>query len=763
MFKKFLAMIVAIAMLATMFIVPSTVTASDIELPTGSWMTLKATEVESFKAGDTVEITYTISDVDPEIYLLTIDLYFEHSDALVPVIDSFTDTCAAVNAATAEDDAWEMLKRVDEGEGIYIGLMEDSDNYLGSNQSDVLAFTLVFTATRDSVPGENLVWSTDVSLMSIDFEEDMGNGVLVKAAGEAATPVPTEEPTPVPTPEPTPVPTAKPFNSEGKLVDIDFTTSDEDKAGSLTYTKTNLDCPWYTGNVRLTDEFTIEFMAKFGVGLTMFSTGYSMEVGQGGSYVESWLVGPNKPYVSYDQFDANEHHIVLTADGNAYSMYIDGVLVSQDAESEIPASTIFAPGEIALGHGATEKKMFRIYDTAATADDVAALYEAATYVPEVTPEPTPEPTEKPAFDVNAPVIDIDYSTNRVVDKKGVLTFGRDASAARFVNLKDYGYDIKALDNSAIGNSLKYTGGDVDTSEGLVIELFGVFKTNEQFLGKGYWSAECNADGTFGFWETLVGGDAYICSATSVADGKAHHIVLVSDGAVMKLYIDGQLDATKDWAQKYNTLTGGNWYLNYTGGTPYTVRNRIWNGANMQMPTAEDIAAMYAAYPKYVAKEYTGALIIDSKADKLIYEYGEAFDATGFAASKIIVNGEVIDITGDVTVDASAFNPTVAGKYAIKISYEYESDIYTNVFTVKVNEAPYVRSIALAAKPVKLIYAAGEELDLTGLAVTAYSTDGTVETITEGIEVTGYDANTVGVQKVTATYAGRTTTFSVKVI
>ena len=84
--------------------------------------------------------------------------------------------------------------------------IEYSDNWIGTNQSDLLEFTLVFTATRDSVPGENLIWSTDVSLMSIDFEEDMGNGALVQVKAPVATPEPTPVPTPVPSAVQTPVP-----------------------------------------------------------------------------------------------------------------------------------------------------------------------------------------------------------------------------------------------------------------------------------------------------------------------------------------------------------------------------------------------------------------------------------------------------------------------------------------------------------------------------------------------------------------------------
>ena len=54
---------------------------------------------------------------------------------------------------------------------------------------------------------------------------------------------------------------------------------------------------------------------------------------------------------------------------------------------------------------------------------------------------------------------------------------------------------------------------------------------------------------------------------------------------------------------------------------------------------------------------------------------------------------------------------------------------------------------------------GEELDTTGMVVTATYSDGSTKTVTD-YSVSGYDANTPGEQTVTVAYEGFTATFCV---
>ena len=69
-------------------------------------------------------------------------------------------------------------------------------------------------------------------------------------------------------------------------------------------------------------------------------------------------------------------------------------------------------------------------------------------------------------------------------------------------------------------------------------------------------------------------------------------------------------------------------------------------------------------------------------------------------------------------------------------------------------------------PANTVYTVGEELDLTGMEVTARYTDGSIKAITEGFKVTGYDKDRPGEQTITISYTEqgleKTATFTVTV-
>jgi len=75
----------------------------------------------------------------------------------------------------------------------------------------------------------------------------------------------------------------------------------------------------------------------------------------------------------------------------------------------------------------------------------------------------------------------------------------------------------------------------------------------------------------------------------------------------------------------------------------------------------------------------------------------------------------------------------------------------------------VKDLSLISAPVKTSYYLGEELDTTGLVLTATYDDNTTQTITDGYVISGYDSSVTGPQEITVTYGGRTVTFTVTVI
>lgn len=74
----------------------------------------------------------------------------------------------------------------------------------------------------------------------------------------------------------------------------------------------------------------------------------------------------------------------------------------------------------------------------------------------------------------------------------------------------------------------------------------------------------------------------------------------------------------------------------------------------------------------------------------------------------------------------------------------------------------VSSIVIQNPPTKTTYIVGENLDASGLSISAKMSDGTSQTITSGFTVSTPDMATPGEKTVTVTYAGKTTSFTIYV-
>ena len=88
---------------------------------------------------------------------------------------------------------------------------------------------------------------------------------------------------------------------------------------------------------------------------------------------------------------------------------------------------------------------------------------------------------------------------------------------------------------------------------------------------------------------------------------------------------------------------------------------------------------------------------------------------------------------------------------------------TYVVTVRPEAEATLSSISVLQAPYKTTYDQGTELDLAGLVVRGYYSDGSynVETVTDA-DISNYDKDSVGYQQVIITIDGRTTSFSVTV-
>ena len=154
------------------------------------------------------------------------------------------------------------------------------------------------------------------------------------------------------------------------------------------------------------------------------------------------------------------------------------------------------------------------------------------------------------------------------------------------------------------------------------------------------------------------------------------------------------------------------------------------------------------------------IIIEGPA-KTEYVQGEELDLTGLTVTAVYSDGTSKEVTEDCTV--SGYDPQKMGEQSVKVTFENITRFFTVTVTEKEEPAPEPTLTEIKVTvPEKTEYIQGEELDLTGLTVTAVYSDGTEKEITEGYTVTGYDANAAGEQTITVTYEGKTADFKVTV-
>ena len=151
--------------------------------------------------------------------------------------------------------------------------------------------------------------------------------------------------------------------------------------------------------------------------------------------------------------------------------------------------------------------------------------------------------------------------------------------------------------------------------------------------------------------------------------------------------------------------------------------------------------------------------------KVEYVQGEQLDLTGLVVTAVYSDGTRTEIPyGEGGYTVSGYDANAVGEQTVTVTYEGVSA----EFTVTVKEAeqplPTLDKIVLGGDA-KTKYQQGEQLDLTGLVVTAVYSDGTTKEIPYGeggYTVSGYDANKVGKQTITITYGGKTAEFEVTV-
>jgi hypothetical protein len=142
--------------------------------------------------------------------------------------------------------------------------------------------------------------------------------------------------------------------------------------------------------------------------------------------------------------------------------------------------------------------------------------------------------------------------------------------------------------------------------------------------------------------------------------------------------------------------------------------------------------------------------------KTRYETGTELELDGLVVRGNYSDGsyKIEDITD---ANISNYDKDVVGTQSVIISID------DRMVTFSVTVGITLSSISVLQTPYKTTYDQGTELDLTGLVVMGYYSDGSynVETVTDA-DISNYDKDSAGYQQVIITIHGKTTSFSVTV-
>ena len=162
--------------------------------------------------------------------------------------------------------------------------------------------------------------------------------------------------------------------------------------------------------------------------------------------------------------------------------------------------------------------------------------------------------------------------------------------------------------------------------------------------------------------------------------------------------------------------------------------------------------------KIIVKErpVVESISISAQPNKSVFAVGTEFDFTGAKAFVTYVGGET-ETVSLTTNNTTGYNINHVGKQTVVFTLGDKSASF-EVEVVGVE----IEKIILTSLPDKLELIEGQELDLTGMVVTAVMNNGFENVIAEGYTVSGY-SNVPGNYEITITYRDKTATFNVTVV
>ncbi|MDR0290567.1 MAG: bacterial Ig-like domain-containing protein [Treponema sp.] len=276
-----------------------------------------------------------------------------------------------------------------------------------------------------------------------------------------------------------------------------------------------------------------------------------------------------------------------------------------------------------------------------------------------------------------------------------------------------------------------------------------------------WSSSDTGKATVanGVVKAVAAGTAIITVTT--ADGnKTEECTVTVSRSPEKIEVAKQPTKTKFATGEQLDITGLEVTATYSGGDTekVTITPENITGFNPNTEGEQTLTITYGGKTTTFKVTVIGVSKIEvtGQPTKTRFATDEQLDLTGLEVTATYSDNStrtVMVTTGHIT----GFNPNTEGEQTLTITYGGK----TTTFKVTVIG---LSKIEVTKQPTKTKYAVGEQLDLTGLEVTATYSDTTTETVTVTAgHITGFNPNTTGEQTLTVTYGGKTATFKVTVI
>lgn len=376
-----------------------------------------------------------------------------------------------------------------------------------------------------------------------------------------------------------------------------------------------------------------------------------------------------------------------------------------------------------------------------------------------------------------------YNSSTVL---GEVTSATSSLSAANVDIVAGIHDTNVTDDAGI--VLPYTGGGANIYEGDKYYVYGV--------------PESCISGEVSAVDPETEANDFITWANGSDIDKSKVIIVLSHYPLHQRRNDN--DGAVYWAEALNTVAVGDdttidrdvvffWGHNHTGETSAdTAVYHVVPGGSISVQGGSSSQTIYFTYANAgYLKEKSSATLVSITDEKITFDkYVDSSVSTTYSVERVVTEtastlvsitisgtseyyvGDELDLTvtaaysdaptKDITaeVELTGYDMSTAGTYTVTASYEN----LTATYDITVN-AVQLADIQITTEPTKLTYNVGEELDTTGMVVTADYNNGKTAEVTD-YTVAEVDMSAAGTKVVTVSYTEgevtKTATFEITV-